>query len=368
MERPIFKPIGSPVEELDTPAVIVDLDIPERNISTVALFFKDRKAKLRPRVDLHGCPALAHMQLAAEGTVGGVSVATLGQAEAFSGSGINDFSVRGVVVTPQKIARLCALARHAAVTVAVDNRSNVADLSKAAAAAGVQVKVVVAISTKPDRLGVEPGQPAVDLAKAVGDSSGLVFDGFMTIEEKLKVDDVSQLAAESRGWTQRAVDAREAAEAAGVSVNTVSVGGTYNYEVAGATDGVTEVPAGSYALMDSKYRGHRDGLEPAAKILTTVTSFPEGDKIITDGGNKAVGMDRGNPVSDEFPEAKIGLSAEHGNIGLATSTQRRIKLGDKMWFTPWDMGVTANLYDYMNAVRSGRLEAVWDLPARGRYR
>ena len=131
---------------------------------------------------------------------------------------------------------------------------------------------------------------------------------------------------------------------------------------------MTEVPAGSYALMDAKYAGQRDGLEPAAKVLTTVTSFPEDIKIITDGGNKAVGADRGAPVCDEFPEGAVALSAEHGNIAFETPVQKRVNLGDKLRFTPRDMGVTANLYDYMNAVRDGKLEAVWELPARGRYR
>ena len=79
-------------------------------------------------------------------------------------------------------------------------------------------------------------------------------------------------------------------------------------------------------------------------------------------------MDRGAPVADLFPEAAIGLSAEHGNVGLEVPTQRQVNLGDVLWFTPGDMGITANLYDYMNAARDGRLEAVWELPARGRYR
>ena len=368
MERPIFKPIGSPVEELDTPALVVDLDKLESNIETAHSFFEGRASKLRPRVSIHGCPAVAHMQLAAPGTVGGVSVVTLGQAEAFSASGINDFSIGSVVVTGQKIARLCALARHASVSVVVDSMANISDLSAAASAAGVEVKVLVAIATRPDRIGVDPGQPAVDLAKAAGDSEGLTFDGFKTHEGTLDVEDVAALAEESRAWIGCALDAREAAEAAGLTVNTVSAGGTYNYEVAGSTDGVTEVPAGSYALMDGRHAGQRDGLEPAAKVLTTVTSYPEDTKIITDGGNKAIGMDRGAPVADLFPEAAIGLSAEHGNVGLEVPTQRQVNLGDVLWFTPGDMGITANLYDYMNAARDGRLEAVWELPARGRYR
>ena len=368
MERPIYKPIGSPVEELDTPALIVDAEILKRNIDGVHSFFDRSSALLRPSVGVHGCPALAHMQLNAPGTVGGISVETLGQAESFNSSGIKDISINGIIVTDQKIARLCALAQDSTVTVSVDSASNVKDISNAASALGVTLRILVAIATKPDRLGVQPGNPAVELAKVVCNSEGLEFQGFRTHEGTLQIDDVSELSQASVEWINQVLETRKLSESSGINVKTVSVGGTYNYEVAGKMDGVTEVTAGAYALMDAKYQGKRDGLEPACKVIATVTSFPEELKIITDGGNKAIGMDRGAPVCNEFPDAVIALSAEHGNVNLANPTNREVVIRDKLWFTPGDMGVTANLYDYMNVVRDGRLEAVWELPARGRYR
>ena len=130
MERPIFKPIGTPEEELDTPILVVDTALLERNIETVHSHFRDLDtARLRPHVAAHGSPAIAHMQLDAGGTVGGISVSTLGQAEVFAESGFDDISLANIVVTPDKIRRLCALARHAKVTVQVDSAGNVGDLS-----------------------------------------------------------------------------------------------------------------------------------------------------------------------------------------------------------------------------------------------
>ena len=368
MERPIYKPIGSPVEELDTPALVVDVDILNRNIDCVHSFFDSSLALIRPSVGVHGCPALAHMQLNAPGTIGGISVETLGQADSFKASGIKDISINGIIVTDQKIARLCALAQDSTVTVSVDSASNVQDISNAASALGVTIRILVAVATKPERLGVQPGNPSVELAKLVCDSEGLEFQGFRTHEGTLEVDNLRELSQASVEWINQVLETKELSELAGINVKTVSVGGTYNYEVAGNTDGVTEVTAGAYALMDAKYQGNRDGLEPACKVIATVTSFPEELKIITDGGNKAIGMDRGAPVCNEFPDAVIALSAEHGNVNLANPTKREVVIRDKLWFTPWDMGVTANLYDYMNVVRDGKLEAVWELPARGRYR
>ena len=118
MERPIFKPVGTPVAQLDTPALVVDLPILERNIDTLHAFFRERDAKVRPHVESHRCPAIAHKQLAAGGTVDGICVGTVGQAEVFIEHGFTDILVAGEIVTPQKISRLCALARHARMTVA----------------------------------------------------------------------------------------------------------------------------------------------------------------------------------------------------------------------------------------------------------
>ena len=136
MERPIFKPIGTPTEELDTPTLVVDLDALAHNIEAVHSFFREREAKLRPHVEAHGCPGIAHRQLASAGTVGGVSVSTVGEAEVFAQAGISDITVANEVVTSQKIARLCALARSSRVTVAVDNPRVVERTSRAAQDAG----------------------------------------------------------------------------------------------------------------------------------------------------------------------------------------------------------------------------------------
>ncbi len=121
MERPIFKPVGTPMEQLDTPALVVDLAILEQNIDTLHAFFRQREAKVRPHVESHRCPAIAHKQLAAGGSVGGICVSTVGQAEVFAEHGFTDMLVANEIVGSQKINRLCALVRHASLTVAVDH-------------------------------------------------------------------------------------------------------------------------------------------------------------------------------------------------------------------------------------------------------
>ena len=369
MERPIFKPIGTPVEELDTPILVVDLTILERNIETLHSFFRQRVAKVRPHIEAHRCPMIAHKQLAAGGTVGGICVTTVGQAEVFVQRGFSDIFVANEVVTPQKITRLCALAHNASITVAVDDPGNVKDLSEAAVGSGVTLTVAVDINTRLNRCGVEPGQPAVDLAKAINKAPSLNFAGLMTYEGIITEEDPDKLATESRKCVQQVLDTREVVEKAGLEVRVVSVGGTHNYEIVGDMAGVTEVPAGAYPLIDYRYMRFRPQFQPAGRVMATVTSTPEPGVAITDTGQKAVGADPELPMIDGVPGTTIlSLSAEHGNISLGGKAGESFDLGDKMWLVPWDIGTCVNLHDYIHAVRDGRLEAVWDVAARGQYR
>ena len=377
MERPIFKPIGTPVEQLDTPSFLVDLTVLEENIETLHGFFRQRAAKVRPHIEAHRCPAIAHKQLAAGGTVGGICVTTVGQAEVFAQAGFGDIFIANEIVTRLKINRLCALARHARMTVAVDNPANVGDLSAAASANAVTIGVVVEINTRLNRCGVEPGQPAVDLARAITSAPNLEFLGLMTHEGTLLEEDPEKLANQSREVVQKVIDTRETVEKAGMDVQIVSVGGTHNYEIVGDITGVTEVPAGSYALMDARHLKHRPQFRPAARVMASVISRPEPGLAITDGGTKAVGVDAGPPVLDgvsgadpTYPPTVLEtmVSAEHGAIRLEGDSDAKVDLGDKAWLIPSDVGMCANLHDYVHAIRDGRLEAVWDIAARGAYR
>ena len=369
MERPIIKPIGTPMEELDTPALVLDLEQLQQNIDKVHSFFEGQTAKLRPHVESHRCPTIAHQQLDAGGTVGGISVTTVGQAEVFAQAGISDIAIANEVVTAQKIVRLCALTHRAKITVAVDSADNVRSLSEAAQAAGVTLNVVVDIHTRLERCGVEPGHPAVDLAKVISQSKGLRFAGLTAYEGTLITDTPEELSTQSKNLIQPVLDTREMVEAAGLEVSVVSVGGTHNYEIAGAMPGVTEVPAGTYALMDHRYSASRPGLKSAAKVMATVTSLPEPGKAILDTGKKATGDDTGFPNIDDFPNVTLAaLSAEHGNITWDEGNNPGFSIGQKVWYTPFEIGATVNVYDYMQAVRNGKLETVLEISARGRYR
>jgi 3-hydroxy-D-aspartate aldolase len=309
------------------------------------------------------------LQTATGGTVGGISVTTLGEAEVFAAHGCRDLFVANEITTPSKLRRLCALAHQATLTVAVDHPTHVQGLSTAASTYGITLRVVVDIHTQAHHSGVAPGQPALELAQAVGQASHLEFVGLTTTLDLTTTKDAVEAAAVTRQALQPVLDTRGRLEQAGIAVSMVSVGGTTAYESVATMAGVTEVRAGAYALMDARHAPFLPHLRSAARVLTTVTSQPEPGTAITDTGQKAIGSDRGLPVVTDIPGAVVmGLSAEHCRLRLDGDTNDKVALGEKLWLTPWDIGTCTNLYDFIHAVRHDTLEAVWPVAARGYYR
>ena len=378
MERPVFQPTGTPVMDLDTPALVVDLDVMDRNIKTLHDRFDQSSAKVRPHVTGHQTPKIAHRQLQAANTVGGISVTSVGEAEVFSDAGITDILVSSQIVTRSKIRRLCALAGSNRIGVAVDNPQNVSDLSRAAEAQGVTLGVLVELDVGLGRCGVAPGDDALELARAVANSPGLRFDGIMAIAPLPSTSgetsggpnfpDRQERDAISWQVLQNVLEARELIEKDGLPVSVVSVGGTHNYDVAAGMAGITEVQAGSYPLMDHLYCRMRPEFSPAAKVLAAVISRPTGGSAVLDAGHKATGPDRGLAVLEGVAGAQaVRFSAEHGVLELQSGPAQNMKSGDKAWLVPFNLGLCFNQYDYVRAVRGDKLEGFWPIAGRGRF-
>ena len=378
MERPIFQPVGTPAEELDTPALVVDLGVMERNIAVLhgavggsGEGAADSQVQVRPHVSCHGCPEIARLQLAAGNNSGGVAVGSLGEAEAFAGGeddspGIGDILIAGRVVTASKIRKLVELAGRITVSVAVDNPRNVEDLAEAAQAAGVTLGVLVDIDAGYGFGGVAPGRDAVDLARIIADAPGLSFGGIMAYEGPLTMTDHDELAAETRGRLQPILDTRNDLEQAGIEVATVSAGSTYSYDVVSQLSGITEVQAGVYALMDVETLRIRPEFQPAAKILATVISHPVAGRAVVDSGHKTTGPDFGVPVLEGFPGAvATRFSAEHGILDLDGPATEQLMPNDKVHLVPYNLALCVNQYDYIRAVRDGKLVGYWRVAGRG---
>ena len=367
MERPIFQPVGTPVEELDTPALVVDLDLMERNIQTYQGYFAGTPVTVRPVVTSHLCPQVARRQLAAPGSRG-VAAATVGEAEVFAAAGFDDILLANQVVTGSKIRRLCALASQAAVSVAVDSAANVAQLSQAATAAGIELGVLVEIEAGMGRCGVSPDAESVALARAVHDADGLRFLGIMATVPGPAGDDPATHARQTRENLQVALDVKDLMESAGLPVTVVSAGGAHCYTAAGELPGITEVRAGRYPLMDVRLQAHLPELSLAAMVLSTVISRPVAEMAVIDAGHKATGPDMGRPVLQGHAGATAArFSAEHGVVELESGAGDALQPGGKARLAPWELAACVNQYDYIRAVRDGKLEGYWPLSARGRF-
>jgi D-serine deaminase-like pyridoxal phosphate-dependent protein len=360
-----LSPIGTAKEELDTPALCLDIEVVERNVRRMADYFSERSVKLRPHSKTHKSPALAWMQLNA-GAIG-ITCAKLGEAEVMAQAGIRDILIANEVVGPAKIARLVNLAAYTDVIVAVDNPGNVADLSAAAVAKGVLLRVLVEVDIGHGRCGVLPGQPALDLAQIVTASPGLQFAGLMGYEgHSIMTPDPIERRTQTEAALALLIGTADLLRADGMPVDIVSSGGTGTYFITGNYPGITELEAGSYITMDRQY-SEEVGVEfeYGLTVLSTVVSVRGTDHAICDAGLKAMTRDFGMPLVLNPPGWELtGLSEEHGHLKRLDGPV--LDIGAKVELVPNHGCTTINLHDTYHVVRRGVLEALWPVAARGR--
>ena len=356
--------IGLSRDAIDTPALLIDLDALERNIAKMAAFFRGVDAELRPHTKTHKTPIIARKQIEA-GAIG-VTCAKVGEAEAMVAGGVTDILIANQVVGEVKLARLASLARQATLTVAVDDPANVAALAEAALRFGATINVLVEVNVGMNRCGVEPGEPALALARVVQGTKGLVFKGLMGYEGHCVMvpDRSGRIAAATHAMTLL-LDTRAYLEAAGVAVEVVSGGGTGTYDITGKLRGMTEIQAGSYATMDAKYHSVGLPFERALTLLTTVISRPTPTRAVTDAGMKAITLEFGVPQPLASPGITIDkLSEEHG---IATVGDADPRPGDKLELVPSHGCTTINLHDRYYGIRAGKVECVWQIAGRGKF-
>jgi len=364
--------IGMQKTELDPPALLIDLDKMEVNIQTMADYFTTVNAMLRPHVKTHKTPIISHKQIAA-GAIG-VTCAKLGEAEAVIHAGVRDVLIANQVVGSHKIARLINLARHSEIMVAVDNPQNVRDISEAAAAKGVTVRMLVEVNVGMNRCGVESGKPALELAKQIRQSPNLKFEGLMGYEgHTVAKPDLKEREANVREAMQHLIDAKHYLEKHGVEVSIMSGGGTGTFNITGGIPEMTEVQAGSYIFMDSTYRnveGVGEQFDCSLSVLATVVSRPAPDRVIVDTGLKVLAKEFGIPQPIGITGVEMtGLSEEHGTlkfVGQVSDADVLLTPGDKIEILPTHCCTTVNLHDRYYGIRNGIVESEWDIAARGK--
>ncbi|NKB68173.1 MAG: DSD1 family PLP-dependent enzyme [Candidatus Latescibacteria bacterium] len=362
-----YEYIGMPLAEIDTPVLVADLDILEGNILRLASHFSAAGKQLRPHSKSHKTPAIAHKQLEA-GAIG-ITCAKLGEAEVMAAAGIDDILIANEVVGRKKIERLMELAGRCDIMVAIDQAQNLAELDAAAGQQGVRPRVLVEVNIGHNRCGAAPGGQAVELARLVAGAQHVRFAGLMGYEGHIvDLEDRTQREEGARECLQRLVDTRQAVEEAGIAVEICSASGTGDYYISTGFAGITEVQAGSYALMDAAYGKLELGFAQALTVLTTVCSRRGPDQVISDAGLKSVTPEHGMPLVKGRPDLEVhALSEEHGRM-RALDGATAVQIGDVLEFIPGHGCTTMNLHDHIYAVRGGRLEEIWPIAGRGKVR
>ena len=366
--------VGLSMWDLDTPALVVDLDALEGNLATMQQTVRANGIASRPHAKTHKCPAIARLQLAGGGV--GICVAKLSEAETMFEHGITELLMTTSNVTPFKIQRAMMLRKFCDGFIqATDTAENAQQLSDAAQAAGIVADVVVDVDPGGHRTGITPGQPALMLAQLVDRLPHLRLRGMLCYDGGSQ--HVQGFDARRAQTLERLVPASETFELfrrSGLSTEIFSGGGTGTYNIDHATPGLTDVQVGSYVFMDAQYLaigGAQDAerysdFQPALTILTTVLNAQYAGRATTDAGAKACTINRPWAiVKGESGMSYTSGSDEFGSIRY-DNPSRTYAVGDKLELIVSHCDPVVNLYDQMYAVRNGQVEAVWAIAARGR--
>ncbi len=367
--------IGMSLEDVDTPALLLDLEAFEQNLDRMATAIADKPVKLRPHSKSHKC-AVIGMEQMARGAVG-LCCQKVGEAEAMVAGGVHNILVSNQIVGRPKLLRLAALTKQADwIGVCADHPDNVDQLNEAANAMDATLNVLVEIDTGAARCGVAPGQPTIDLAKKIDSATNLDFAGLQAYQGRAQhVRSYAERQQAADAGIALTKDTVEALSAVGLECEIVGGAGTgtFQFETAGGVH--NELQAGSYAFMDADYGknlnadgGFFDDFEHSLFVWVTVMSAPTEDRALVDAGLKALAMDSGPPVVAGMPEIEFGrASDEHGILDIS-KTNHPVRLGDKLKLIPGHCDPTINMYDWYVGYRGDRVEALWPIVARGMLR
>ncbi|MBF8301674.1 MAG: D-ser dehydrat protein [Acidobacteria bacterium] len=316
------------VAGIPTPALVIDVAAMERNIRRMAAYFAAGPCRLRPHFKAHKTPEIARRQLAA-GSCTGLTCATVSE------------------------------------TVAVDSTAGLAAIDAAARHAGVIVGVLVDLNVGQTRCGVAPGSDAVSLARQVASAKGVALRGLMGYEGHLVgLPDRVEREARTRLAMAGLVETARMLRASGLPCDVVSAGGTGTYDISGRIDGITEIQAGSYVLMDTDYGRLDVPFEQAFWALGTVISRPEPGRCVADCGHKSMTKDHGYPAVRDLDGASVvSLNDEHATISVPPECG--IHIGDRVYLRPSHTDPTINLHDVFYALDGDQVIGVWPIAARG---
>lgn len=363
--------IGMALEDVSTPALIIDLDALERNVRRMGEFARGMGVRHRAHAKTHKSVDIARLQMDLGGACG-ICCQKVSEAEAIVAGGIEDVLVSNQVVDPSKIDRLARLAGKSRILVCVDDPGNVDNLSAAAVKHGVNLECLVEIDVGAGRCGVEWGQSTVDLAKKIKQAPALGFSGLQAYHGAAQhVYDFNERKAKIDIAIKQVSDTVAMLKAAGLECDIIGGAGTGTYKFESASRVYNELQCGSYIFMDADYQRVRDEqgkaiseFENSLFIWTSIMSHAKADMAVCDAGLKSQSVDSGLPrIYGRGDLEYINCSDEHGVIADPNGS---LKLNDKLKLVPGHCDPTCNLHDWYVGVRNGKVECLWPVTARGK--
>ena len=363
--------IGMALEDVDTPALLLDLDAFEFNIQLMAGFAKKFGINHRPHAKTHKSPVVAQKQIAA-GAVG-QCCQKVAEAEILVAGGVSDVLVSNQIVGRRKLDRLAGLARNANISVCVDDQDNINQINAAAKRFNAKIDVLVEIDIGAGRCGVVPGKAAVELAQIIAKNSNLTFGGLQAYQGR---------AQHIRGFGERKIAIEKAGKLVQETIHLLSEAGLECRLVTGAGTGTfqfeadsgiwNELQAGSYCFMDADYGLNLNEtgefintFRNSLFIWSTIMSHPTKDRAVVDAGHKATSIESGLPLVADLKDVKyVSASDEHGSLVLGRDAID-LKIGKKIRLIPGHCDPTVNLHDWYIGIRNGMVEAIWPVEARG---
>ena len=357
--------VGQRLAEVDTPALLLDLDAFESNLQTLQRSVVGKGVRVRAHAKTHKCPEIGKRQIAA-GAIG-LCCQKVSEAEALVAGGIEDVLVSNEVVGASKLARLAELSRHARLGVCVDNPQALGELR----ASGAKLDVYVEIEVGMGRCGIPPGEPAASLAKQVGSSGNLRFAGLQAYHGRAQhMRSIAERRGAIESASRKVSETKQLLEKIGVACPIVTGAGSGTFMLEVESGAWNEIQPGSYIFMDADYARNEwaaplPRFEHSLFVLTTAMSRPSDSLAIVDAGLKASSVDSGMPGVWQRPGvAYTKASDEHGWLQAEAGVQAPA-LGEKILLVPGHCDPTVNLYDWYVCVRKGVVEALWPITARG---
>ncbi len=346
---------------VQTPALILDLDVFDENARIMENYVAGTKMALRPHYKSHKCTAIAHRQIAAGAN--GICCAKLSEAEDLANAGIEDILIANQITDPAKIVRLATLAASCLLTVAVDNAKNIADLETAAAFQHATIHCLVEYEIGMNRCGVQTPEEVYALVQEIEKRPHLIFEGIQAYAGNLahEADEMIR-KQESDKVEQRLRELLDFLVNKGVLVKEVSGVSTGTIGFRPHDTVYTEVQPGSYLFMDAAYNQLHLPFKNALFVLSKVISA-NNRQVVCDAGMKTVSVDQGSPALKGYPQAVLSMSEEHITVSAAECPA---EVGNLLFVIPSHCCTTVNLHDHLILYRGNKVMDKVPVTSRGK--